>query len=63
LILAHSAQISRWGEQVNLLPSQFLDELPANDLHRDGVVHEDQQDEQKARASVHRQAISALFDS
>ncbi len=63
LILAHSAQISRWGEQVNLLPSQFLDELPANDLHRDGVVHEDQQDEQKARASVHRQAISALFDT
>ena len=63
LILAHSAEIKRWGEQVNLLPSQFLDELPEADLHRDGVVVEGQEEEKQARASAHRQAISALFDS
>ncbi len=63
LYLAHSAQIKRWGEQVHLLPSKFLDELPEADLHRDGVLREDQAEEQQARASVHRQAISALFDS
>ena len=63
LYLAHSAQIKRWGEQVHLLPSKFLDELPEADLHRDGVLREDQAEEQQARASAHRQAISALFDS
>jgi ATP-dependent DNA helicase Rep len=63
LILAHSAQIMRWGEQVNLLPSQFLKELPADDLHPDGVVVEGQTEEKLARASAHKQAISALFDS
>jgi ATP-dependent DNA helicase Rep len=63
LFLAHSAQIKRWGEQVNLLPSQFLNELPEADLQRDGVVQEGQSEEKQARASAHRQAISALFDS
>jgi ATP-dependent DNA helicase Rep len=63
LYLAHSAQIKRWGEQVHLLPSKFLDELPEADLHRDGVVREDQAEERQARATAHRQAISALFDS
>lgn len=62
LVLAHSAQIKRWGEQVNLLPSQFLNELPEADLQRDGVVQEGQSEEKQARASAHRQAISALFD-
>jgi ATP-dependent DNA helicase Rep len=62
LVLAHSAQIKRWGEQVNLLPSQFLNELPDADLQRDGVVLEGQSEEKQARASAHRQAISALFD-
>jgi ATP-dependent DNA helicase Rep len=63
LILAHSAEIKRWGEQVNLLPSQFLAELPEVDLHRDGVVVEGHEEEKQARANAHRQAISALFDS
>ena len=63
LYLAHSAQIKRWGEQVHLLPSKFLDELPEPDLHRDGIVREDQAEEKQARATAHRAAISALFDS
>lgn len=62
LILSHSARVKRWGEQVNLLPSKFLDELPEADLHRDGVVVEGQDEEKQARASAHRQAIAALFD-
>ncbi len=63
LYLAHSAQVKRWGEQIHLLPSKFLDELPEADLHRDGVVQENHAEEKLARALVHRQAISALFDS
>lgn len=62
LILSHSARIKRWGEQVNLLPSTFLDELPEADLHRDGVMIEGQEEEKQARANAHRQAIAALFD-
>jgi ATP-dependent DNA helicase Rep len=62
LILSHSARIKRWGEQVNLLPSTFLDELPEADLHRDGVMVEGQEEEKQARANAHRQAIAALFD-
>ena len=62
LILSHSARVKRWGEQVNLLPSAFLDELPEADLHRDGVTVEGQEEEKQARANAHRQAIAALFD-
>ncbi|MBP6299880.1 MAG: UvrD-helicase domain-containing protein [Arenimonas sp.] len=63
LYLSHSALIKRWGEQVNLLPSKFLDELPEQDLHKDGVLQEDHLEEKKARAQAHRNNISALFDS
>ena len=62
LVLSHSARVKRWGEQVHLLPSQFINELPEADLHRDGVSVEGQDEEKQARASAHRQAISALFD-
>jgi ATP-dependent DNA helicase Rep len=63
LYLSHSALVKRWGEQVNLLPSKFLDELPENDLHKDGVIQEDHVEEKQARAQAHRHNISALFDS
>ena len=63
LYLSHSALVKRWGEQVSLLPSSFLDELPENDLHKDGVVQEDHVEEKLARAQAHRNNISALFDS
>ncbi|HWS40814.1 MAG TPA: 3'-5' exonuclease, partial [Arenimonas sp.] len=63
LYLSHSALIKRWGEQLSLLPSMFLDELPENDLHIDGVVQEDHAEEKLARAQAHRNNISALFDS
>ena len=63
LYLSHSALIKRWGEQVSLLPSKFLDELPEQDLHKDGVVQEDHVEEKQARAQAHRNNISALFDS
>ena len=63
LYLSHSALVKRWGEQVSLLPSSFLDELPENDLHKDGVVQEDHVEEKLARAHAHRNNISALFDS
>ena len=62
LVLSHNARVKRWGEQVNLLPSQFLKELPETDLHCDGAVVEGQDEEKKARAKLHRQAIAALFD-
>lgn len=63
LYLSHSALIKRWGEQVSLLPSKFLDELPEQDLHKDGVLQENHEQEKQARAQAHRNNISALFDS
>jgi hypothetical protein len=40
-----------------------LDELPAGDVHADGVVQDGHAEEKQARALVHRNNISALFDS
>jgi ATP-dependent DNA helicase Rep len=61
LYLAHSARIKRWGEMQNLLPSRFLDELPAGDLLRDGMDPERESAEKKQRGRAHMDAIAALF--
>jgi ATP-dependent DNA helicase Rep len=61
LYLAHSAQIKRWGELQRLLPSRFLDELPAADLLRDGSDPERESAEKKQRGRAHMDAIAALF--
>ncbi|HLU13730.1 MAG TPA: hypothetical protein VKZ64_07240, partial [Arenimonas sp.] len=58
---SHSAEIKRWGEVQHLLPSRFLDELPAADLLRDGLDPEREAEEKKQRGRAHLDAIAALL--
>jgi ATP-dependent DNA helicase Rep len=61
LVLSHAAEAKRWGETRHLLPSRFLDELPAGDLLRDGGDPERESAEKKLRGRAHMDAIAALF--
>ena len=61
LYLSHSAEIKRWGALEHLLPSRFLDELPAADLLRDGLDPERETAEKKLRGRAHMDAIAALL--
>src|SRR5690606_34480522 len=61
LYLSHSAEIKRWGDVQHLLPSRFLDELPAGDLRRDGLDPEREAEEKKQRGRAHMDAIAALL--
>jgi ATP-dependent DNA helicase Rep len=54
--------VKRWGAIEHLLPSRFLDELPAADLLRDGADPERETAEKKQRGRAHMDAIAALFD-
>ena len=37
LWLSHAKEAQRWGDKLRLRPSRFLDELPAEELQRDGA--------------------------
>ena len=37
LWLSHAREAQRWGDRLRLKPSRFLDELPADELQRDGA--------------------------
>ena len=37
LWLSHAKEAQRWGDKLRLQPSRFLDELPADELQRDGA--------------------------
>ncbi|MFT4179792.1 MAG: UvrD-helicase domain-containing protein [Thermomonas sp.] len=37
LWLSHASEAQRWGDKLRLKPSRFLDELPAEELQRDGA--------------------------
>src|SRR6185369_4041589 len=37
LYLSHSREAQRWGERQRLLPSRFFDEIPADEMQRDGA--------------------------
>jgi ATP-dependent DNA helicase Rep len=62
LYLSHNAEVKRWGAIEHLLPSRFLDELPAADLLRDGADPERETSEKKQRGRAHMDAIAALFN-
>ena len=62
LWLSHSRETKRWGGVEQRRPSRFLDELPAADLHRDGLDPERDATHRRERASAQFSAISALFD-
>jgi ATP-dependent DNA helicase Rep len=63
LYLSHNAEIKRWGAVEHLLPSRFLDELPPDDVQRDGADPELESAQKKERGRAHMQSIAALFDS
>jgi ATP-dependent DNA helicase Rep len=61
LVLSHCAEAKRWGAVEHLLPSRFLDELPAGDLRRDGGDPEAEGAEKKRRGRAHMADIAALL--
>jgi ATP-dependent DNA helicase Rep len=62
LYLSHSAEARRWGEAQHLLPSRFLDELPAGDLQRDGADPELEATQKKERGRAALQDLAAFFE-
>jgi ATP-dependent DNA helicase Rep len=63
LWLSHSREAQRWGEKQRLLPSRFIDELPAAEVQRDGADPEADASQKKERASAGFAAIRALLDA
>ena len=62
LWLSHSRETRRFGERLRLQPSRFIDELPAEELQRDGADPVADAERKKERASVGLAAIQAMFD-
>ena len=63
LYLSHGAESKRWGETQHLLPSRFLDELPAGDLQRDGADPELESAQKKERGRAALKDLAAFFDA
>ena len=63
LWLSHAREAQRWGEKQRLLPSRFLDELPAGEVQRDGADPVADAEHKKERASAGFAAIRALLDA
>ncbi|NUS61443.1 MAG: UvrD-helicase domain-containing protein [Lysobacter sp.] len=63
LWLSHSREAQRWGEKLRLLPSRFIDELPADEVQRDGADPIADAVEKKERATAGFAAIRALLDA
>nr|MBO2468412.1 ATP-dependent DNA helicase Rep [Xanthomonadaceae bacterium] len=61
LWLSYSRQARRFREQVRLQPSRFLDELPAEELQRDGADPVADAARKRERASAGFAAIQALL--
>lgn len=61
LWLSHSKLTRKFGEQIRLKPSRFLDELPAGELQRDGADPVADAEHKQARAKAGLAAIQALL--
>jgi ATP-dependent DNA helicase Rep len=61
LWLSHSREAQRWGTKLKLAPSRFLDELPAEELQRDGADPVADAARKQERASAGFAAIKALL--
>ena len=61
LWLSHSREAQRWGTKLKLTPSRFLDELPADELQRDGADPVADAARKQERASAGFAAIKALL--
>ena len=62
LWLSYSKQAQRWGERIRLDPSRFLDELPAEELQRDGADPVADATRKRERADAGFAAIRAMLD-
>lgn len=61
LWLSHAREAQRWGTKLRLSPSRFLDELPAEELQRDGADPVADAARKQERASAGFAAIKALL--
>src|SRR3546814_12748621 len=61
LWLSHSREAQRWGSKLRLAPSRFLDELPADELPRDGADPVPAAARQKGRAGGGLATIRAML--
>jgi ATP-dependent DNA helicase Rep len=63
LWLSHAREAQRWGERLRNLPSRFLDELPADELQRDGADPVADAAQRKERADAGFAAIRAMLEA
>ncbi|MGH8033158.1 MAG: UvrD-helicase domain-containing protein [Luteimonas sp.] len=61
LWLSHARTAQRWGSQLRLQPSRFLDELPAAELQRDGADPVADAARKQERATAGFAAIKAML--
>lgn len=61
LVLSHATRARRYGETVALVPSRFLDELPAADLRRDGDDPQAEAESRRESALNHLARIKAML--
>jgi len=61
LTLSYSREAKRWGDFQRLVPSRFLDELPADDLLRDGADPGQHVEVRQQRTKDQLSAIAALL--
>ncbi len=62
LWLSHSREAQRWGTKLKLTPSRFLEELPAEELQRDGADPVADAARKQERASAGFAAIKAMLE-
>jgi ATP-dependent DNA helicase Rep len=62
LWLSYSREAQRWGTKLRLTPSRFLDELPADELQRDGADPIADAARKQERASAGFAAIKAMLE-
>jgi ATP-dependent DNA helicase Rep len=63
LWLSYAREANRWGSKLRLKPSRFLDELPAEEIQRDGADPAADAERKQERASAGFAAIKALLDA
>jgi len=61
LALSHAMSKQRFGERLRCMPSRFLAELPASDLHREGEDPERDASERKERARAHLDRLTQIL--
>ncbi|MGO1719680.1 MAG: 3'-5' exonuclease, partial [Luteimonas sp.] len=62
LWLSYPREVTKWGSRLRLEPSRFIEELPPEELQRDGADPVADATRRKERASTGFAAIQALLD-